>query len=71
MEISMFNEYFSRQENKEQINKLATQYNLKQEFFVTVCVILSHWMYKLGYCDKVIKIRIPSSVNGQSLFRKF
>jgi hypothetical protein len=65
MEISMFNEYFSRPENKEQVKKLSCQYNLKNEFFVTVCVILSHWMYKLGYCDKVIKIRMPNEGNKE------
>ncbi len=65
IDVSIFNQYFSRQENKEQINKLGTIYGLKQEFFVRVCVILSHWMYKLGYSDKVIKIRIPASSDKQ------
>lgn len=55
--ISMFNNYFSRQENKEQINRFCNIYGLKQEFFVTVSVTLSHWIYQLGYCDKVIKVR--------------
>lgn len=66
--MSIFNEYFSRQENKEQINKLAGEYGLRQEFFVRVCVVLSHWMYKLGYCDKVIKIRIPGTANKQETY---
>lgn len=50
MDVSIFNEYFSRQENKEQINKLAAKYSLRPEFFITVSVVLSHWIYKLGYC---------------------
>lgn len=24
---------------------------------MTVSVVLSHWVYQLGYCDKVVKVR--------------
>ncbi len=56
-DISLFNQYFSQQENKEQVNRLAGIYHLKPEFFVTVTLILSHWVYALGYCGQVIKVR--------------
>ncbi len=56
-DISLFNQYFSRQENKEQVNRLAEIYQLKPEFFVTITLILSHWVYALGYCGQVIKVR--------------
>ena len=56
-DVSIFNHFFSRQENKENITQLAAVYKLKPDYFVNLTVILSHWIYALGYCSQVIKVK--------------
>lgn len=45
--------------------KISQEYNLRPEYFVNVSVILSHWIYKLGYCEKVIKIKAGPEVKNE------